>query len=188
MRITRRRPSVSQYDDSMSDAGARSGPAPSATQPTPKEPRPALEVPSRIGPHELSLTGSILHIRFAGPYLPDEARQVLSLADQLYRIYGGAYLLADVSRNPPPPPETRRTIAKWPYLGAYVAALYGATAAVRVITTLMISAQRLLRANQPIITELFNTEAEARAWLAEQRQRLQCPAGKPTPDTGTGLR
>ena len=159
----------------MSDAGARSGPAPSATQPAPKEPRPAIDVPSHIGPHEVSLHGSLLHIRFASAYLPDEARQVLSLADQLYRTYGGAYLLADVSRNPPPPPETRRVIAKWPYLGSYVAALYGATAPVRVMTTLMISAQRLLRVHQPIITDLFDREEDARAWLEEQRRRLQGP-------------
>lgn len=159
----------------MSDAGARSGPAPSATQPAPDEPRPALKVPSHIGPHAVSQHGSLLHVRFAGPYLPEQAQQILSLADQLYRAYGGAYLLADVSRNPPPPPETRRVIARWPYLGRYVAALYGANAAIRVMTTLMLSAQRLLRVHQPIISELFDREEDARAWLEEQRRRLQGP-------------
>jgi hypothetical protein len=155
----------------MSEAGSRRDPASDQPAAADQGREGGSAAPQYIGLHRVEVQGDTIHIVFLGPYKPEEARQVLTLADGLYRRYGGVYLLADVRRNGPPGPETRRMIATWPYLGSYVAALYGASTAVRVMTTLMLSAQRLIRSPQPIITELFEREDQARAWLAEQRQK-----------------
>lgn len=136
-------------------------------------PSATAAAPSFVGPHEVRLEGDLLCVRFVGPYLPDEARQILTLGDQLYRQHGGCYMLADARLGHAPGPETRRVIAMWPYLGTYVAAVHGAGTGLRALTTLMVGAQRLLRVRQPIRTELFEGEAEARAWLLEQRRLLR---------------
>ena len=157
----------------MSDAGSRSRPVAEGPREQVSRPQPEPTIPSQIGPHQVHVQDDLLFIRFIGPYLPEEARQVLALADQMYRTYGGCYMLADVRQGGPPGPETRRVIGTWPYLGTYVAALFGVNSAIRVLTTLLVGAQRLLGTRQPIRTELFDHEDEARAWLLEQRRLLR---------------
>lgn len=127
--------------------------------------------PFAIGSHQVKVEGSIIHVRLIGPYLREHAREILLLADQLYDSHGEVALLADSSRSGPPPPETRRFVATWSYHGPYIAALYGANQVVRVMARLMIGAQRMLGSVQRIETQICDSEAQARAWIAEQRRK-----------------
>lgn len=129
--------------------------------------------PFFIGTHWVQVEDCIIHVRLIGPYLPEHASQILRMADRLFDQYGETFLLADTSRSGPPPPETRRLVATWAYRGPYKAALYGASPVVRVMVRLMNGAQTLLRRVQPIETMVFETAAEARAWISEQRHALQ---------------
>lgn len=135
-------------------------------------PRPmgGPERPIQVGGHAAWLEGDILGVRFVGPYLPEEARQILSLADQIYREHGRVFLLADVSQSVPPGPETRRIIGTWSYLGRYAAVAFGANLAIRTIFRLVVSAQSALGYRSPILTHIAASEAEARTWIAEQRR------------------
>lgn len=132
---------------------------------------PPLECPSQINRHEVRLEGDILRVRFVGPYLPDEASRILTLADEIFRRHGRVFLLADVAASGPPGPETRRVIGTWNFLGRYAAVAFGASLAVRTVFHLVVGAQRALGHTSPMLTHISTAEPEARAWIDAQRRQ-----------------
>jgi hypothetical protein len=124
----------------------------------------------KIGQHEVEIEG-VMHVRLGGPYLPEEAREFLSLSDEIYRKHGSMFTLADLAQADPPGPETRRILVTWHYLGEYVSVMYGASVTQRAILRLIAGAHRLLGAKTTPRIEICSTEAEARLFIEQYRRR-----------------
>ncbi len=130
----------------------------------------------QVGPHDVEIEHNVMHIRFRGPYVVDEARQFLQLCDELFRTHGAVYILTDVKNTAPPGPETRRILATWPYLGEYVSAIYGVGAVQRAVMLLTASVHRLLGVTTTApLYRMFATEAEARQFIDQHRSRQSKP-------------
>ncbi len=128
--------------------------------------------PQQIGLHLTQLEGDTLCVKLIGVYSADEARQILTLHDALHAQYGRTYMLCDVSKVLPPPPETRKLIANWPFRGTYAMSAYGLTLPIRAIIQLMVAARRLL--SKPTLeVHMAQDEASARRWITEHRRNLQ---------------
>lgn len=132
----------------------------------------------KIGSHEVEIEGDVMHVRFRGPYRPDDAREILTLSDQIFREHGTMFSLADLAYAQQPGPETRRVLATWPYLGEYVGIMYGASVAHRAVIRLVASAHRLLRpARTPTpLIEICATEADARQVVDRHRRLHSAPS------------
>lgn len=125
----------------------------------------------KIGPHEIEIEGDVMRVRPVGPYLPDEAREFLTLSDEIYRKHGSMFSLADLGRAEPPGPETRRILVTWPYLGEYVSVMYGASMAQRAIMRLISGAHRLIGSKTAPRVEICASEAEALQCIETYRRR-----------------
>src|SRR5262249_12471695 len=77
-------------------------------------PATPVAFPERIGPHLVTVEGDTVHIRFHGPYLPAEAKQVVSLIGNILLEQSAVYLLIDLSRADMPSMETRRVLSQAP--------------------------------------------------------------------------
>ena len=126
----------------------------------------------RIGRHLTRVEGDTLCIKVIGLYSPDEARQVMTIADTHFEQYGTSYLLSDMTESSPPPLETRRLIASWPLRGRYGASGYGMSRPIRVLMQPMVASRRLL-GRQQVDVYVAESEADARRWIAEHRRTLQ---------------
>lgn len=131
---------------------------------------PPEAYPDHINQHGVKVDGDVLFIRFIGEYAPDEARTIMTLLCRLYEEHGHVFFLGDVSQAAVPGPETRRVIAEWRLPGDNLpSAYFGASWTIRAVTSLIHSAMRMLGRNTSP-SYYAKTEAEARAWLDEQRQ------------------
>ncbi len=130
------------------------------------------QFPQQIGSHAVSVDEDVMVVRYQGEYLAEDARQILTLADQIYSAHGRVFLLADVTHTNMAGPETRRIVATWNYLGNYHSVVFGASLAIRTIIQLMMAAQRTLGSGPPFVATVKATEAEARAWVEEERRKL----------------
>ena len=124
-----------------------------------------------IGPHEVFSEGDILRVRFNGGYAPEEARQIMSLVDQLFRAHGAVYMIGDLTASALPGAETRRVLATWPYQLGYVAVMIGTNLAQRAFMQLIISAERMLNKSPKLLLQVCATEADALAFIAQHRQQ-----------------
>lgn len=75
-------------------------------------PAPAPPYLQQIGPHQIRVDGNVLHIHFQGPYLPDEAKQALSLLKRVQAEQGPVYLLINLAHTGVPSLETRRILSQ----------------------------------------------------------------------------
>ena len=124
-----------------------------------------------VGSHEVFSEGDILWVRFRGVYAPEEARQIMSLVDQLFRAHGAVYMIGDLSASALPGAETRRVLATWPYQLGYVAVMIGTNLAQRAFLQLIISAERMLNKSPKLLLQLCATEADALAFVTQHRQQ-----------------
>lgn len=136
------------------------------------KPLELADYPDRIGQHPMKIEGDTLCVKFIGTYSVDDARRLIGISDDLYRQHGTSFLLADLSAANPPPPETRKFVANWPFLGRYAMAAYGVSTPIRAIIQLMNAARRLL-ANPVLDVYIAPDEQGARQWLADLRRLRQ---------------
>ena len=120
-----------------------------------------------IGPNQVQIDGRILHVKLVGPYLAEHARDVLTLADRIYREQGMVFMLLNLAESIPPGPETRKLLATWPVAGPYPVVIYGAGMLQRAALQLVLSAMRLLARGAIPEVHVFSSEAAARAWIAK---------------------
>jgi len=123
-----------------------------------------------IGPNQVQIDGCILHVRLIGPYLAEHARDVLTLADRIYREQGMVFMLLNLAESIPPGPETRKVLATWPVAGPYPVVIYGAGLLQRAALQLVLSAMRLLARGSIPEVHVVSTESAARAWIAKHPQ------------------
>ena len=123
-----------------------------------------------IGPNQVQIDGCILHVRLIGPYLAEHARDVLTLADRIYREQGMVFMLLNLAESIPPGPETRKVLATWPVAGRYAVLTYGAGILQRTAMQLILSANRVLSRSLAPDVLFFSSESAARAWIAKHPQ------------------
>ena len=131
---------------------------------------PPAPYPDHINKYLVKVDGDIVFVRYFGSFAPDEARAIMSLMDQVYNEQGRVYFMGDVSQVEIPGPKTRRVFAQWKHPGRFMTGAYfGASWSVRAIAALIDSTMRLIL-RKSAFTYYCKTEAEARAWLSEQRR------------------
>ena len=137
------------------------------------EPEQAPEV-VLIGPHRVVCGEDWFLARFVGPLLAEHMPAVNELSNGYARRKGYTLVLVDASGASAMTPEARRMTVdnsrKNPAPSA--AAIFGTSLATRALATLLFKAIELLGGMDGNVA-FFKTEAEARAWLDEQRVLLR---------------
>ena len=123
-----------------------------------------------IGPNQAQIAGKVLHLKLIGPYQVEFAREIMTLADRIYRERGMVFMLLDVSEAIPPGPDGRKLVATWPVAGPYPMLIYGASVLKRAAMQLISSASRLISRGAALQVHFFASEAAARAWIAKHPQ------------------
>lgn len=139
-----------------------------------QEPLKPSDYTERLGEQFIRIEEDLICTRFVGTYTPDEANRLLSLCDELHRKYGRVYMLSDMSAMKPPPPETRKILAKWPLVGNYALVAYGVGRPMRVIIQLVLAGRRLLGMGD-FDVHVAADELSGRQWIAEHRRKLPAP-------------
>jgi hypothetical protein len=125
-----------------------------------------------LGNHKVRVEGDIVFSVWDGPSTLAEVQALHAIYERVIAERGRAYSLIDLRKAHTPPPDTRRWINDWSerYQLAAVAC-FGASFTVRTVSTLLVRAIRLVRGPIGGRVEFFETEAQARAFLASQRSR-----------------
>lgn len=131
----------------------------------------AVETKS-VGTHQLTIEDDILFLRQYGDYILSDARLMNTELEAVLRRCGRAFVMVDQSQAGQTPPDSRRCIAEWnkehQTSGSVV---FGGSAISRAVATLVVNASRILNPRSaPIV--FTHGEAEARAWIAARREKL----------------
>ncbi len=136
-----------------------------------REPRP-------YGKHELYIESDILVSIVKGVVTLSDVKQLIVCFEEVLSRHGRALLLADNAQFTSIDADARRLGALWaagkPVLGL---ATYNAGFAARTLLSLVMKGINLLNPN-PLPFVFVKSESEARAWLAEQRQRHLVRSGR----------
>ncbi len=136
-------------------------------------PEPAPEV-VLIGPHRVVCGEDLFLAQFVGELTAEHMPRVSEIGNGYARRQGYTLVLVDASRASAMTPEARRMSVenrrKNPSPSA--AAIFGTSVATRALATLLFKAIELLGGIDGNVA-FFKTEAEARAWLDEQRVLLR---------------
>jgi hypothetical protein len=122
-----------------------------------------------LGTHTLTQDGEQLRLWFHGPLTLPQAQQLRARIEELTRV-GRCFMLVDMSELTTMEPDARRFLSDWGRasdMHISGAALFGTSFAMRAMTTLILSAIRVL-GQREIHVVFVRDEAEARAWLAER--------------------
>lgn len=129
-----------------------------------------------IGPHLIEIEDDVFLVRWRdhnpelGPLVQVYERLTRFIAERGY-----ALALFDLRLAGIPGSELRRHAGQWGRQQkpeTLVIASYGMSTPLRALMILINRALNLFQGPGPALTALFNTESEARAWLAVQRPRL----------------
>jgi hypothetical protein len=115
--------------------------------------------------------GDLVVLVYAGRLTLDNAKVVRAQVEEVIRREGRCYLFADMSGLTGMAPEARHFFSAWgsgPGHHMSGAAIYGASFAMRVLTTLVLKAIRFL-GNSTLELVFVADEAAARRWLTARR-------------------
>ncbi|MDI1430432.1 STAS/SEC14 domain-containing protein [Polyangium sorediatum] len=115
--------------------------------------------------------------RMIGHVSGDDIRRLFDVQQRFCEGWPHAFVLVDVRRAEHFTPEARRIAAEGPAGGAVVLpiranAVVGASFHIRVLGTLVSRAAALLNPTNTAPLRFFETEPEARAWLAERSREI----------------
>jgi hypothetical protein len=116
----------------------------------------------------------ILYFKIVASPAEDDAIKIMAAAARLAE--GKDYLLVinDITRAGDFPAEARKIVAaRLALLPVRATALFGASFQLRVLVTLAFKIRDFIRGEPANPTRFCATEAEARAWIDEQRSRVQ---------------
>lgn len=124
--------------------------------------------------HELVLEGDLVRLTLRGQLLLADAQAMRAHVEQVLAGAQHCYILADLREMTTMEPAARRYLGEWGRTAERrtVTAIFGMSSAVRVLTTLLLNAIRVL-GRSGNLTRFANDEAEARAWLAEYRRQAE---------------
>lgn len=122
----------------------------------------------------MEVEGDLILMRVRGMITLDDMKGFLALQARVRRQYGSVFVLYDSRENTGLHPAARKYATDHTTLDtrADAAASFGASFALRVLVNMLTRAQEALR-REGTRTMLFDTEVQARAYLAQERQRLQ---------------
>jgi hypothetical protein len=130
-----------------------------------------------VGKHHISEVDDLVTVIWHGPASLAEIREIMGHVDQIYRQHGYALLLFDVTEAELAEEGSRKWLAAWARDNPQCrVATFGASLIIR--TTLLL----LNRASRISETQFCASEAEARAWLSDQREPLR-RAAAPRPQS-----
>lgn len=120
---------------------------------------------------DLVADGDLLVVRAHGLLQTKAAQEVLEAMQRIRQQYGHCFVLVDLQDAGGIPAGLRRYLAQQlADCPPTAAAFFGANLWVRAANELMISAFKLL-AKKPVNVKRFETDAQARAWLADERDK-----------------
>lgn len=127
-----------------------------------------------IGAHHLDEEGDLIKLEFHGDITLPDIQQILSAISDMIARQGTFGVLANAAQMGTMTPAARRHVGSFTDAHhGYGAAILGASLPVRAVMTLVTRAVEIFRRHElPGGIQFFKTEAEARAWLDAQRQRL----------------
>lgn len=125
-----------------------------------------------MGPHEAGIRDDVLYTCFEGDFTFEQAQDLLNfVAEQ----FGSApyYAICDIRRQGATSADARRLLVEWTRSRQLrAAAMVGGNAIARTMTRLVSSAIRVFN-KQAINVQFVATEADAEAWVAQQKQADQ---------------
>jgi hypothetical protein len=130
----------------------------------------------QIGPHRIEIEGDLVVCRNQGLFTLEHMQQICVLFSELLEKNGRLFTITDASRGGDFDAAARRYAAEWSrdhQLAGTV--VFGTSRIARVTISLMIRAIALLtRRPRPLV--FVENEQQARAWVAEQREKLLASA------------
>lgn len=116
----------------------------------------------------------ICHIEIVGTPEGASAVAIMDALDRFSQDKTAIFTLSNVARSGSFPPEARKLVAeRMKNMPIRATAVFGANFNMRVLITLVFKVQALFRGEDRNPTRFFSTEAEARAWIDQQRAALR---------------
>lgn len=125
----------------------------------------------KFGTHELTIEDDLVHMRINGSYTLTDAQESHAVIAEVLAQKGRVLVLTNSFGSDALKPEVRRFLAEWNRdHKATAVAIFGNSAVLRAMLSLVMRAIDIFR-KSPLPTVLVATEAEGRAFLAEQRRK-----------------
>lgn len=134
----------------------------------------------QVGAHQAQLESpDVFLLRAVGDVSEEETMQLIALAQPRGAGEGPHFWLVDATHIGHLTPQARRRAGSWPVPPwHWGTAVFGVSFAQRLLASMLWGAAKVLRRDvEPVV--LFAEEAEARAWIAAERERrtAAAPAG-----------
>lgn len=129
----------------------------------------AVMVTMEIGAHALVQDGEVVSLTLRGPLLDAHVEQLRARVLEILHV-GRCFIVADMRGLTTIDPAARRAFGDWGRTGDLHitgAAVFGSSFAMRVMSTLLLNAVRML-GRRELQVVFVRDEAEARAWVAER--------------------
>ncbi|HZF47336.1 MAG TPA: STAS/SEC14 domain-containing protein [Polyangiaceae bacterium] len=134
-----------------------------------------------IGNQRVRVEGDTVFSRWSGSPSMAEIQGYHAVLERVLAEAGKVYCLIDMRNSERPSPEARQWMTGWARRFQVTAlAGFGANFAMRTVATLMSRAVRFFKSDMPVM-EFFETEAEARVYLAAERARIAAKKGSAGP-------
>lgn len=129
----------------------------------------------RIGPQSIDITGDTAFITMVDEVLAEDMAVLLAALDTVGGGDGPFYILADIRRLRILPPPARHLAGAWKGIGRVGGtAIIGATLITKTLVMLASRASTLLSNTRKTgEVRFFNSEEDARAWIATRRGTLR---------------
>ena len=125
----------------------------------------------RIGPQRIDISGDTAFITIVDEVLAKDMAALLAALDTIGGGSGPLYILADIGRLRILPPAARHLAGEWKGIGRVGGtAIIGATLITKTLVMLVSRASTLLSNTRKLgEVRFFNSEQDARAWIATRR-------------------
>ena len=128
-----------------------------------------------MGPHEAGIRDDVLYTRFDGDFSLEHAKDLMTFVGEQFGA-GAYYAICDIRRQGSTSADARRLLVDWTRNRQLrAAAMIGGNAVARAMTRLVSSAIRVFN-KQAILVQFVDSEADAEAWIAQQKQSDPGPA------------
>ncbi len=134
--------------------------------------------PIKVGTHLLFIEDDTVILVQNGTYHPEDARLTHEHVERLLYGLGRVFVMVDQTNAGSTVPETRRFVRDWNKRHkASGAVMFGGSGVSIAAASLAISVIRFLQSDA-LPVAYVKSEAEARAWITEQRDRLLSDKGR----------
>lgn len=131
-----------------------------------------------IGKHRIRIEEDVVYVVIQGDIQGDEVVTLCEELTQIQRQYGLVFDILDATAAGGMSAEARRQVGEW-YRQNHLEieiAVFGASRLLRTLFSLMTNALRMLSRNH-LLMHFVATESEAKAWVAERRDKKHSTAG-----------